>query len=99
MRRFIWNARFAFAIVITLWALQPVGAQTTAPLVSIDTGRLEGIVEDQVTIFRGIPYAQPPVRELRWRPPQPKSSRNPTPKNFKSRTHTASGTGSAPYSS
>jgi len=71
MRRLICNARFAFAIVITLWALQPVAAQTTVPLISIDTGRLEGIVEDRVTIFRGIPYAQPPVGELRWRPPKP----------------------------
>jgi len=34
-------------------------------------GKLAGTVEDGVTVFRGIPYAAPPVGELRWLPPQP----------------------------
>jgi para-nitrobenzyl esterase len=42
------------------------------PRVKIDTGTLEGIVDSTtgVTVFRGVPYAAPPVGELRWRPPQ-----------------------------
>jgi para-nitrobenzyl esterase len=41
--------------------------------VTIDTGTIEGLVDSAsgVTVFRGIPYAAPPVAELRWRPPQP----------------------------
>ena len=41
--------------------------------VTIDTGTLEGAVDSAtgVTVFRGIPYAAPPVGDLRWRPPQP----------------------------
>ena len=41
--------------------------------VTIDTGTLEGVVDSAtgVTVFRGIPYAAPPVGDLRWRPPQP----------------------------
>src|ERR1700693_4581339 len=51
-----------------------VGAnRADPPRVTIDTGILEGVVDSAsgVTVFRGIPYAAPPVGELRWRPPQP----------------------------
>ncbi len=34
-------------------------------------GPVRGAVEDQVRVFKGIPFALPPVRELRFRPPQP----------------------------
>ena len=39
----------------------------------IDTtlGRIQGLSEDGLHIFRGIPFAAPPVGELRFRAPQP----------------------------
>jgi len=40
--------------------------RTEAGLVSGIAGR-----DRAVTVFRGIPYAAPPVGDLRWRPPQP----------------------------
>jgi acetyl esterase/lipase len=34
-------------------------------------GTLMGSPESPVRVFRGIPYAAPPLGELRWKPPQP----------------------------
>lgn len=41
------------------------------PTVEIDSGRLQGAVEDGVPVFKGVPYAAAPIGDLRWRPPQP----------------------------
>jgi para-nitrobenzyl esterase len=45
-------------------------AQSPEP-VKVEGGLLKDTVEDGLTIYRGIPYAAPPVGDLRWRAPQP----------------------------
>ena len=41
--------------------------------VKVKNGILQGLVgkDPRITVFRGVPYAKPPVGELRWRAPQP----------------------------
>jgi para-nitrobenzyl esterase len=41
------------------------------PVVRTKAGELRGTVEDGITVFRAVPYAAPPVGELRFAPPQP----------------------------
>jgi len=43
-------------------------AQTTAHTTA---GTLEGVVSGPVRVFKGIPYAAPPIGALRWKAPQP----------------------------
>jgi para-nitrobenzyl esterase len=43
-----------------------------ARIVAVETGLVSGTGDD-VLAFKGIPYAAPPVGDLRWRPPQPPS--------------------------
>ena len=42
-----------------------------AALVNIASGELEGVLFDDIAVYRGVPYAAPPVGDLRWRAPQP----------------------------
>ena len=37
----------------------------------VETGDLEGIADDGLAVYKAIPYAAPPVGDLRWREPQP----------------------------
>ena len=46
-------------------------AVISGPITITDRGLVRGIATETTFVFRGIPYAAPPVRELRWQPPQP----------------------------
>jgi para-nitrobenzyl esterase len=46
-------------------------APQTPPVVRVDGGQLQGVVDDGVVSYKGVPFAAPPVGDLRWRPPQP----------------------------
>ena len=40
-------------------------------IVETSSGKLEGVFENNLYVFKGVPYATPPVGDLRWLPPKP----------------------------
>lgn len=65
--------RRLFALALCLVAVAAGGPLLAAdpPAATISEGRVAGAREDGLRVFRGIPYAAPPVGERRWRPPAP----------------------------
>ncbi len=45
-------------------------AEDHAAFAVTEEGPVRGVATDTTVVFRGIPYATPPVGNLRWRPPQ-----------------------------
>lgn len=61
-------------VVLALCMMLPVAAYASNPLViKTDKGKVRGALtnDGKVRAFKGIPYAAPPVGQLRWQPPQP----------------------------
>ncbi|KAH8378176.1 hypothetical protein KR093_009833, partial [Drosophila rubida] len=63
-------------VVLLACVVVAVGQSDEDPVVSTSLGRIQGTRMESfsgktIYAFRGIPYAQPPVRELRFEPPKP----------------------------
>ena len=56
--------------VVAVFAAALAIAQQPAAI-KVEGGILQGTSEDGLTVYRGIPFAAPPVGDLRWRAPQP----------------------------
>jgi len=63
---------------LILWLIPAVAFVLSAPTalaqsVTVDApaGALKGQAQGSFNVFKGVPYAQPPLGKLRWRPPQP----------------------------
>ena len=55
-----------------LWAAAATHAANSGPEVAVSSGRIRGSLASYGgAVFKGIPFAQPPTGQLRWREPMP----------------------------
>ncbi|PSB16076.1 carboxylesterase [filamentous cyanobacterium CCP2] len=59
------------SVVMAIGFTPSVASQRNHRTVQLDAGAIEGSVVGNVLSFKGIPYAAPPVGNLRWQAPQP----------------------------
>ena len=59
--------------MISLLAAAALAAQSPAPVINAPAGSVRGTADAGLNIFKGIPFAEPPVGPLRWKPPVAKA--------------------------
>jgi para-nitrobenzyl esterase len=74
-RRFKISPALHTLLAVFLFAAAIASAQKPPRVrpVQIENGKLQGVLtaDLKVIAYKGVPYAAPPVGDLRWRPPQP----------------------------
>jgi hypothetical protein len=63
--------RLTALVAAGILAASVANAQPADPVVPVQGGEVRGAATADALVFRAIPYAAPPLGELRWRAPQP----------------------------
>lgn len=59
------------ALCLALMSSAALQASSAGPVINAPAGMVQGQAEGDILNFKGIPYALPPVKAMRWRPPAP----------------------------
>jgi para-nitrobenzyl esterase len=59
------------ALIVMMFALSGIVVSAATDEVKVGAGRLKGVEASGLIVFKGIPFAAPPVGDSRWRLPQP----------------------------
>ncbi len=66
-----FQSRWLFVVSLVAFTIAPPVLALEEP-VSLTSGQVSGLaLEDGLRVYRGIPFAAPPVGDLRWQEPQP----------------------------
>ena len=67
----VFSSVLAGIALASAGACTPPSISEAGPVVGVESGRIAGTRENGLNVYRGVPYAAPPLGDLRWRPPQP----------------------------
>jgi len=73
LRTHWFDGWLVISLVVTCAAGPSLAQRTSVPAVSVESGRITGVRATKDTdsaAFLGIPYAAPPIGDLRWKPPK-----------------------------
>nr|HRC89949.1 carboxylesterase family protein [Bacteroidales bacterium] len=62
--------KISFLLITILLLSCSCGEKKISGQVKVENGIIQGIVADDLIIFKGVPFAEPPVGDLRWKAPQ-----------------------------
>jgi len=62
--------KISFLLITILLLSCSSGEKKISGQVEVENGIIQGIVADDLIIFKGVPFAEPPVGDLRWKAPQ-----------------------------
>eukprot|EP00831_Metopus_contortus_P067397 TRINITY_DN60152_c0_g1_i1.p2 TRINITY_DN60152_c0_g1~~TRINITY_DN60152_c0_g1_i1.p2 ORF type:complete len:190 (+),score=22.43 TRINITY_DN60152_c0_g1_i1:3-572(+) len=68
---FIMNKMKKKLVLLLVPLLFACGAYAKPAPVMTEYGLVQGSAEKDITVYKGIPFAAPPVGDLRWKAPQP----------------------------
>lgn len=74
MKKLLASLPLLALIACSTDAPQKTSSECENPILTIEGGQIKGVVADdhqEVFVYRGIPYAAPPIGDLRWKEPQP----------------------------
>jgi para-nitrobenzyl esterase len=59
------------ALLVLMLFTFACGSSTITTTVDVTGGAIEGVEEEGILIYKGVPFAAPPVGDLRWKAPEP----------------------------
>src|ERR1700710_2326832 len=67
--RFIIHKKGLAILLFLVSTICRISAQSPSPVVKTNEGYVRGAIENGIAVFKGIPYAAPPLGALRFKPP------------------------------